>query len=143
MKGAAGILFVKKNTILMVNTSYKTHWDIPGGVMEDGETPVETAVRECKEELGVVTIPGRLLTQSTVKLPSGILIAWIFQGDEREVENFIPDGEEVTAVEWCRPEQRVQRTATAPIFRRRLYDALEALRTNCTIYTEVDPSLYS
>lgn len=143
MKGAAGILFVKKNTVLMVGTSYKTHWDIPGGEMEAGETPVETAVRECKEEIGVITIPGRLLTQSTLKLKSGILVAWIFQGDERDVEHFAPDGKEVRYAEWLGPMARAAKTVTAPIFRRRLNDAIEALRNDCTIYTEIDGDLYS
>jgi len=143
MKGAAGILFFKNGSVLMVGTSYKTHWDIPGGIMEEGETPIETAIRECKEEIGVITIPDRLLTHSVLKLPTGILMTWIFLGDARTVDNFTPDGEEVTEVAWCNARERVQRTVTAPIFRRRLNDALEAFRTNCTIYTEVDPSLYS
>lgn len=29
------------------------HWDIPGGTVEEGETPAEAAVRECVEEAGL------------------------------------------------------------------------------------------
>nr|WP_202514873.1 NUDIX hydrolase [Streptomyces sp. SID161] len=37
-------------------------WQLPGGTMEPGERPWETAVRECREETGItVTGPPRLL----------------------------------------------------------------------------------
>ena len=32
------------------------HWDFPKGLLEDGESPVETAVRELEEETGIAVV---------------------------------------------------------------------------------------
>lgn len=32
------------------------HWDFPKGLLEDGETPLDTAVRELEEETGIATV---------------------------------------------------------------------------------------
>ena len=34
-------------------------WDIPGGTVEAGESPVDAAVRECAEEAGIIATAGR------------------------------------------------------------------------------------
>jgi 8-oxo-dGTP diphosphatase len=46
---------IRNNRILMVEQMYKgeTLWTLPGGSMEEGETPSEAAIREVKEETGL------------------------------------------------------------------------------------------
>ncbi len=34
-------------------------WDLPGGKMEEGETPLEAAIRETMEEVGYCAAPGQ------------------------------------------------------------------------------------
>lgn len=36
---------------------FADHWDLPGGGREGAETPLECALRECHEELGLVVPP--------------------------------------------------------------------------------------
>ncbi|MBI4100054.1 NUDIX hydrolase [Candidatus Microgenomates bacterium] len=51
---AAAALFVNdKNEVLLVKPTYKTHWEIPGGVVEENESPRNAVIREVKEELGL------------------------------------------------------------------------------------------
>ncbi len=55
---AAGVLFVAPDgDVLMLRRSstapnYGGHWSLPGGKVEDGETPEQGAAREAEEEMG-------------------------------------------------------------------------------------------
>ncbi|AXX31203.1 NUDIX hydrolase [Actinosynnema pretiosum subsp. pretiosum] len=47
--------------VLLVNPTYKEHWDLPGGMAEGNEPPRAAGERELAEELGLATTAGRLL----------------------------------------------------------------------------------
>lgn len=46
-------------------------WDIPGGAREAGETPLETALRETREEVGLVVDRARIVWRSGFERPHG------------------------------------------------------------------------
>ncbi|MGH3468070.1 MAG: NUDIX domain-containing protein, partial [Thermocrispum sp.] len=50
---AAGALFVDGSRVLLVRKTYGNRWDIPGGYVDRGETPIEACEREIREELGL------------------------------------------------------------------------------------------
>ena len=50
---AAALLRDEQDRILLVKPTYKEGWFLPGGVIEQGESPLAACVRECQEELGV------------------------------------------------------------------------------------------
>ncbi|MGW2080623.1 NUDIX domain-containing protein [Streptomyces sp. NPDC001939] len=51
---AAGALFFDaEGRVLMVEPTYKDYWEIPGGYVETGESPLQAAVREVEEGLGI------------------------------------------------------------------------------------------
>lgn len=49
----AGNLIVDDGNILLLYRDDEQHWEVPGGKVEDGESPTEAAVREAREEIGV------------------------------------------------------------------------------------------
>ncbi|WP_395105723.1 NUDIX domain-containing protein [Actinomadura sp. SCN-SB] len=51
---AAALLLDDLGQVLLVKPTYKQGWFLPGGVIEDGESPLAACVRECEEELGLV-----------------------------------------------------------------------------------------
>jgi 8-oxo-dGTP pyrophosphatase MutT (NUDIX family) len=47
--------------VLVVKPAYKPLWELPGGAVEENESPRSAAAREIVEELGIHRTPGRLL----------------------------------------------------------------------------------
>lgn len=80
---SAGVLFHDRDDrVLLVEPSYKAHWEIPGGAVDAGEAPWAAARREVREELGIDRAFSRLLVIDHVHddgpMPEGI--AFIFDG---------------------------------------------------------------
>ena len=57
---AAVLLFDEQDRVLLVDPVYKPGWEFPGGVVEEGESPRDAAVREVAEELGLAVPATRL-----------------------------------------------------------------------------------
>lgn len=58
----ADVLFRDESgRILLVDPRYKPDWDLPGGMAEANEPPLDAAIREVREELGIEYAGGRLL----------------------------------------------------------------------------------
>lgn len=49
----AGNLVVEDGKVLLLHREDENWWEVPGGKVEDGESPTEAAVREAREEIGV------------------------------------------------------------------------------------------
>ena len=53
--GAAGLLLHSRGRVLVQHRSVHVHggacWGVPGGALDEGETPVEAALREAQEEV--------------------------------------------------------------------------------------------
>lgn len=47
-----GTIFINDNKILIDKPRKRNTYQMVGGKVEEGETPLEAAIRECKEELG-------------------------------------------------------------------------------------------
>lgn len=58
---AQGVLRDPRGRVLVCELSYKKEWDLPGGVVDPGESPATCVEREIQEELGIEVRAGRLL----------------------------------------------------------------------------------
>jgi 8-oxo-dGTP diphosphatase len=58
---AQGLLRNTAGQVLLCELSYKLEWDLPGGVVDPGESPATCVEREIEEELGLRVTAGRLL----------------------------------------------------------------------------------
>lgn len=59
---ASAALFLNaQSEILIVKPVYREHWLLPGGVVEERESPRQACIREVKEELGLDVAVGKLL----------------------------------------------------------------------------------
>src|SRR5882724_11103475 len=59
-----GAIIIEENRVVLVKRAHpplQAEWSIPGGVLEIGELVREAAVREAREETGLVVEPGELL----------------------------------------------------------------------------------
>ncbi|MFG2387835.1 NUDIX domain-containing protein [Streptomyces lavendulae] len=79
---AAGALFFdEEDRVLLVEPSYKDYRDIPGGYVEEGESPRQACVREVQEELGIEPHIGRLLVVDWAPNPGdGDKVLYLFEG---------------------------------------------------------------
>ena len=57
--GAAVALW-SGDRLLLVRTSYRRGWELPGGGLRAGESPLAAALREAREEVGIALEPERL-----------------------------------------------------------------------------------
>ena len=97
----AGMLFRDvRGRVLLVQPSYKPNWEIPGGAVEDDESPWAAAGRELMEELGLDRPVGRLLVVDYVRpqdsRPEGVV--FVFDGgllDETDVLGMVLAEEEI------------------------------------------------
>ena len=81
---AAAALFTDQlDRILLVKPTYTDAWNLPGGVVEPGESPSAAATREVREEIGLVVQLGALMCvdyRPPVSGGRGDALRFLFQG---------------------------------------------------------------
>lgn len=138
--GAALVLRDSSDRVLIVQPQYRHDtWEIPGGGLDPGEHPLQTAKREVTEELGIVMEPGRLLA-----------VDWVPpQPDGRPpLANFVFDGGTITEAwarehirldrgeleQWCLADAVQRQSLLLPLLARRLTACLDAVASGGTAY---------
>src|ERR1700722_5803939 len=92
--------------VLLVKASYRKGWSLPGGGIDRGEAPVDAAVREAREEIGLTLDPARLtLVQETTMLHAYLWDhARIFAVELEEMPSLAIDHREIVDAVFHTPE---------------------------------------
>ncbi|MFI8501012.1 NUDIX domain-containing protein [Streptomyces sp. NPDC085524] len=136
---AAGALFFDDSgRILMVEPIYKNYWDIPGGYVETGESPLSTARREVEEELGIAPPLGRLLVVDWApSADEGDKVLYLFDGGQLSPEVLAQielQADELKSYAFVEPDEISERTI--PRLARRILAAGKARQEGTQIYLE-------
>ncbi|WP_329187329.1 NUDIX hydrolase [Actinacidiphila glaucinigra] len=136
---AAGALFFDADgRVLMVEPTYKSYWEIPGGYVETGESPLHAAIREIHEELGITPPVGRLLAVDWAPSDAeGDKVLYVFDGGELAPEylaeiSLQPD--ELKGFAFVTLPEVPERTI--PRLARRILAATEARSGSAPVYLE-------
>lgn len=125
--------------VCVLETTFKPDFELPGGILDVGESPRQGLVREIREELSHSLSIGRLLVVDWLAPYLGWedAVELIFDGREiapQSVTLLRPDLREIRAIHWLAPEAAIERMA--PFARGRLRAALAAREEGRTAYLE-------
>jgi 8-oxo-dGTP pyrophosphatase MutT (NUDIX family) len=125
--------------VLLCQLTYKQDWDLPGGVVEVGESPQLAVAREVEEELGLQIDPGSLLLTDWLPPWSGWddALCLVFDGgahDASIADTIVRQTREIRSAEFCTPDQVRERCADFTA--RRVASALANLGTGRPAYVE-------
>ncbi|MFF5090719.1 NUDIX domain-containing protein [Streptomyces niveus] len=136
---AAGALFFNEaGHVLLVEPTYKDYRDIPGGYVQQGESPLQTCIREVHEELDITPPIGRLLAMDWAPSDAeGDKILYLFDGgvlDQVLLDRIVFKDGEIRAVAF-HPVSEISRL-TIPRLARRIEQAVQARERDETVYLE-------
>jgi len=115
-----GLLRDEHGRVLLCELTYKNEWDLPGGVVEVGESPALGLVRELREELGISVQVHGLITVNWLPAWRGWDDACIFLFDlgvvySSIIETMALQPTEIKAVQWCDADVVGSRATAAAI----------------------------
>jgi 8-oxo-dGTP pyrophosphatase MutT (NUDIX family) len=125
--------------VLLCRLTYKQDWDLPGGVVEVGESPHLAVSREVKEELGLELAAGDLLLTDWLPPWSGWddAVCLVFDGGSHDaslLETAVLQAREIRDVRFCTLDE--VRANAADFTARRIESALANLEPGGPSYTE-------
>jgi 8-oxo-dGTP pyrophosphatase MutT (NUDIX family) len=116
--------------VLVCRLTYKSDWDLPGGVVEVNESPRAAVSREVKEELGLDVPAGPLLLTDWLPPWSGWddALCLVFDGGVRAtsiIDDAVLQAREIRSAQFCTVEE--VREHCADFTARRIESALASL----------------
>jgi len=130
-QGAGALITTPDGRVVMYDVTYRDYLELPGGAVEVGESPPASCARECREELGVDVVVGRLLVldHQTDGGDRGDSVMFVYDGgvlDEADLAD-VPADDEGRGVVLVDPSDVDQ--VTIPRLANRIRSALVARNT--------------
>ena len=108
-KSCGCIILNDKNEVLLIHHN-AGHWDFPKGHVEEGETEIETAIREVKEETNIDVEVNEEFRYSTKYSPKEDVIKEVIYFLARNIsDNKQAQLEEVSEVKWFNVEEAIDK----------------------------------
>lgn len=138
--GAGALFRNAKGEILILRTTYKEFCEIPGGVVEDDESPRECCEREIKEEIGLDRKVSKLLCMDYQHAADGKTesIMFIFDGgvlSDEEIASIQLDSKEISEAIFA-PISEARNLLPLKTLGRRAEHALAAALSGSSVYLE-------
>lgn len=137
---AAGAIFLnEEGHMLIVKPTYRTYWLLPGGSLEDEESPRVGCMREVEEELGLTIAIGNMLsvdymTRKDYKTES---LQFTFYGGtltEQQIEQIRLPEDELSEYRFLPVDETLP--LLSPNIARRIGPSLQALKAGTALYLE-------
>ena len=137
--GAGVLLFNEKNELLLLKPSYKDHWSIPGGGVDENESPRQACLREINEEIGLSLKNIQFISVDCIKTreDKNESLQFIFYGGRlaasQQADIKLKAGE-ISEFKFVRVEQALPWLSRG--LQKRLKKSLKALNKKTSIYLE-------
>lgn len=138
---SGALIFDKKGRLLILQTTYRDGWIIPGGIVEKGESPIEACLRECREELGIaVKIRSLICLDYKVRTDKQICddsLQMIFDGGSlslKKIKKIKLNSDEHSAMAFVPIKQAL--TMLNPRLAKRIPLCIKARKTKTCVYLE-------
>lgn len=135
--GAGCLFFDEQGKMLILKPIYKNHWLLPGGVVENNESPRQACIREVKEEIGLDRQPIRLLCIDYVsdRIHQIESVQFVFLGGiiSHETQIYLPEAE-ISTYQFLEPSMALSMLGVRS--QRRLEQCLAHLDDPIVVYLE-------
>jgi 8-oxo-dGTP diphosphatase len=135
--GSGKVLFLDGDEkVLIVKSTGLDYWTLPGGTSEMNESPLRTAIREIKEEIGLICAPVRLLAVNYTQKKGNDSISFLFYGgvlSENEKDGIRLQQDELDEYRFLAQEEALQMLEGRSAW---VASGLRALKENTVLYLE-------
>ena len=137
--GSGALFFNSEGKVLIVKPTYKDHWEIPGGVTDENESPWNTCVREIKEELGLEISGSKLLSIDYISNidGKGERLMFIYDGgilNDSDIQNISLQEKELSEYRFVTSEEAIE--LLGEMLRKRVPNSMIAKNRGTTFYLE-------
>jgi mutator protein MutT len=116
IRNAEGEILLLQINRQKLDQATEAYWDIPGGRMQRGETPLDALRREIQEETGITSLTNiqpLVMSLSNIRIPqkNGTdvgLVLWVFTCDAPALDQIAISDEHV-ALAWFSPAEAAEK----------------------------------